>query len=94
MSKLPTYGGYTQDNLNTFIDDLNSYFSIKGITKDDQKIVILQMQLWHAAKIFADSESIRNNPPTNFGEWLNCLTHRFVTWDIIAWRRYDFYDIS
>ena len=45
MSKLPTYGGYTQDNLNAFIDDLNSYFSIKRITEDDWKIVILHTQL-------------------------------------------------
>ena len=68
MSILPTYGGYTQDNLNVFIDDLNSYFSIKGITEDDWKIVILHAQLQHAAKIFVDSEFIENNPPTNFGE--------------------------
>ena len=68
ISKLLTYSSYTQDNLNAFINDLNSYFSIKEITKDDQKIVILYAQLWYVAKIFADSKSIRNNPPANFGE--------------------------
>ena len=84
MSRLPMYGGYTQDNLNAFIDYLNSYFSIKGIVNEECKIVIFLAQLQHAVKIFTDSKSTRNNPPVNFGEWMNHLTCQFVTQDIIA----------
>ena len=41
MSKLPIYGGFAQDNLTVFIDDLTSYYSIKNIIDDDRKILIL-----------------------------------------------------
>ena len=42
MSKLPTYRGFAQDNLTTFIDDLTSYFSVKNLLDDNRKILILQ----------------------------------------------------
>ena len=62
MSKLPTYGGFTQDNLSVFIDDLSSYYSVKNITEDNRKILILQAQLQHAAKLFADNTANSPHP--------------------------------
>ena len=93
MSFLPTYGGYAQENLNAFIDDLNSYFSIKGITDDTRKKGILRAQLRHAAKIYAEDELSGPNAPDLFNDWIDRLMRKFVTRDVLARRQYDFYDI-
>ena len=94
MSRLPTYRGFAQDNLNAFVDDLTSYYSIKNITDDIRKSDILWAQLWHATKIFADSKAITHDAPIVFEHWVTHLYQRFIIPDIIARRHYDFYDIS
>ena len=76
---LPTYGRYAQDNLTTFLDDLNSYFSIKGIAEDARKITILCTQLRHAAKIYVETEFIRIDLPATFDGWVVHLNAQFVT---------------
>ena len=94
MSKLPTYGGFTQDNLSVFIDDLSSYYSVKNITEDNRKILILWAQLQHAAKLFTDDTANSPNPPTTFDQWMQHITQKFITPDIIVRHWYDFYNIS
>ena len=48
----------------------------------------------YTAKIFVNSEAIAANPPETFNQWIAHLTQRFITPNVIARRRYDFYDIS
>ena len=84
MSKLPTYGGFAQDNLTAFIDDLTSYYSLKEIDNNNRKILILRAQLRHAAKIYADSEANSANPPDTFENWIAHLNQRFITPDVIS----------
>ena len=66
MFNLPTYRGFAQDNLTSFINDLMSYYSVKNIDDNNRKVSILHMQLRHAAKIFTDTEAAGQGAPINF----------------------------